>query len=378
MSDEKGQYRIGGLAPGKYHIRASSVGEFFQGRPEIRTDGTTEVHNASTYYPGVAAEAEAGKVDVRAGTETTGIDIQLVKVPFVRVSGHVVDAPKNGRASIMISQGNSGTGTELKRDGSFTIWRLDPGTYTLSAEWDAPNGEHIRTVGVDVEVAASNIDNIELRVVPDSDISGRLEFEDDEAKQIPKQDGPQQYPQERMIMLNGTGSSFEEGSSTARIGDDGSFQLKRVAAGKYRVQVAWGTAYVKPMRLGSTSIEGPTLDLMRGAGGADLAVLMGAANSSISGTVQDANGSASDLIVVLTSGEDARDSQARYTPIKADGTYSFDHLAPGSYLIAAVSGDDLAVQGNHVIGYEGQTETVRVGARDKVTKDLKRRSPTAQ
>ena len=266
--------------------------------PEIRTDGTAEVHNAATYYPGVLTSKEAGKIDVRAGTETPGADIRLAQVPFMRVSGRVVDMPADAHPNIMIMQGHGGTGVRMKRDGTFVLWRLGPGKYTLSADWQAPNGEHVRTVGVPIEVAGSNIDNIELRVVRSSDISGRLEFEDDEAKQIPKHDGPDQGDDEPRIELTG-GGAFGEGQATAAIDPNGAFQLKKIAAGKYRVMVSWGSDYIKSVRLGSTTTEGATLDLMRGSGGADLSVLMAAANSSISGTVQDAKGPAAGLTVVL-------------------------------------------------------------------------------
>ncbi len=190
-TDENGQYRIGGLAPGKYTVRTSQGDDFSGYPPEIRTDGTTEAHNAATYYPGVLTRKEAGQVDVRGDMETPGADIALVRVPFVRVTGRVVDMPADARPNIMIAQGQGGNGTSMKRDGTFVLWRLDPGKYTLAADWQAPNGEYVHTVGVPIEVAGSNIDNIELRVVPDSDISGHLEFEDDDAKKIPKpEDNP--------------------------------------------------------------------------------------------------------------------------------------------------------------------------------------------
>ena len=38
----------------------------------------------------------------------------------------------------------------------------------------------------------------------------------------------------------------------------------------------------------------------------------------------------------------------------------------------------MSLQGNRVLGYEDQMESVTVGTKDKVTKDLKRRTPTSQ
>ena len=380
MTDENGRYRIGGLAPGKYTIRTSSHGDYFDGPPEIRTDGTTETHNAATYYPGVLTEKEAGKIDVHAGGETPGVDIRTMRVPFVRVSGRVVDMPADARPNIMIAQGQGGNGTSMKRDGTFVLWRLDPGKYALAADWQAPNGEQVRTVGVPIEVAGSNIDNIELRVVPNSDISGQLEFEDDDAKKIPKLDGPGPGVDEREIALRGE-PVMGEGEANATIDENGAFRLEKVAAGKYNVQVSWGTAYVKSVRLGATTFDGPNVNLMNGSGGAELSVLMAAAKGSISGTVQGSNGPAAGLVVVLlpAEAEDGADySVDKEAESGADGSYSFDHVAPGSYRLVAVPPNEMEITGDQVIGYEDQMETVTVGPNDKITKDLKRRDPTPQ
>ncbi len=187
-TDENGEFRIGGLAPGRYRVKASAS-DVWGGRPEIRTDGTVEVHNAVTYYPSVLAETEARKVEVRPGADTTGVDIQLVRVPFVRVSGKIVGAPRSAANSIvMVVRDNGGEGIGVKSDGSFEIWRLDPGKYKLTGQWDGSDGQQGHTVTANIEVAGSDIDNIELRAVPNSDISGRLEFEDDRAKQMPQDD----------------------------------------------------------------------------------------------------------------------------------------------------------------------------------------------
>jgi len=106
---------------------------------------------------------------------------------------------------------------------------------------------------------------------------------------------------------------------------------------------------------------------------------MGAANSSISGTVQDAKGSAAGLMVILLPAEADEDSEdEKIAGTGADGTYSFDHVAPGSYRLVAVPENEMEISGSQVIGYEDQMESVTVGAKDKITKDLKRREPTPQ
>ncbi len=367
VTDENGQFRIGGLAPGKYALRAEQ-GDMFGGHPEIRTDGTTEVHNATTYYPGVLTQNEAGKVGVLAGNETNGINIQLVRVPFVRVSGKVIGLPDNvQQAAIMVSQGDFGNGTQLRHDGSFETWRLNPGKYTISAAWIAPNGDSVRTGGAEIEVAGSNIDNIELRVIPDSDIPGRLEFEDDDARQM-------SHPRSTVSLF---AIEADNDGPSVPIDDSGAFGLKKVPAGKYLVKISWGTAYVKSMRLGTTLIDDNVLDLKNGSAGSVLSLLVSAATGSVSGVVQTDNARPEGAMVVITTAGAQAAFEPRLAQIAADGTYTIAGLPPGKYKLVAAA-EVQGMQGNEVFGYENQMESVELGPKDKITKDLKLRTPTDQ
>jgi Carboxypeptidase regulatory-like domain len=369
-TDEKGQFRIGGLVPGRYHVKASHE-DTWDGKPEIRTDGTVDMHTVTTWYPNALTENDAGTVVVQPAGETGGIEIQLVRVPFVRVSGKVVGLDSGAeRPLITVSQGIGGNGSELKPDGSFEIWRLDPGKYRLSAEWTAPNGEHVETAGAEVEVAGSNIDNIELRVVAASDISGRLEFEDDQVKQmIPKTiPGP-------FVELFQMGAAAGNAGSP-RVDSNGTFRLEKVPPGKYWLGFSDEKLYVKSMRLGSKEIDGAVLDLTNGSVGADLSLVLSTATGSISGTVLDSEGkAAAGALVVLTEAGPETGFDARMATAGAEGAYTFANLPPGSYKLVAMEERNPAIRENNVIGYDQLTEVVEVETDARVTKNLKRRMP---
>jgi hypothetical protein len=268
--------------------------------------------------------------------------------------------------NIMVWRQKGGWGIGIKKDGTFESWRLTPGKYWLSANWKTPQGEEVHTAGTEIEVAGSNIDNIELRVVPLSTISGRLEFEDDHAKQVirPLLSGPliQYWPIAGEPMWDDTGPRT--------VGADATFRLERVPAGKYRISISSEEAYVKSMRLGSVAIEGQVLDLSNGSNGADLSLLVSANMGSISGTVRAENGNATSAMVKVFYAEqdDAEQGNGvvRQTPAKADGTYRIDHLAPGTYsLIASEIGDNAQA-------YEDSAEIIELGAGAQLTRDLKK------
>jgi hypothetical protein len=87
ISDPQGEYRMPRLAPGRYRVRAAP--EAVHVPPEIRSDGTTELRSASTYYPDALTPQAATPLDIPAGAERTGIDIRLVRAPIVAVRGTV-------------------------------------------------------------------------------------------------------------------------------------------------------------------------------------------------------------------------------------------------------------------------------------------------
>jgi len=373
-TDEKGQFRIGGLAPGKYNVRVER-NQIFGGRPEIRTDGTVEVHNATTYYPSAVTEKEAGKVAVKAGAETPGIDIQVAQVPFVRVSGRVIGMPPGAQeARIWISQRPSEEdGMSLKPDGTFETWRLDPGKYKIHAGWRAPNGEEVQTATTEIEVAGSNIDGIELRVVPDAVLPGRVEFEDDAARKMSTEGSA-----EHSVMLVEV-ADYHVFVSMAPVGADGAFRLEKVPAGKYRVRVDAGATYIKSVRLGGRAIDGTVLDLSRGSDGADLSVVMSAATGSVSGTVHDDSGNTAGLRVVMVPADEETGGDTPYATVGADGKYTIANVPPGNYKLVAMPEKDMEqVRGYNILGYEDVMESVKVGAQEQVIKDLKRAAPAEQ
>jgi protocatechuate 3,4-dioxygenase beta subunit len=372
-TDQNGAFRIGGLAPGRYRIRVS-WNSFSGGAPEIRTDGTTDVHYATTFYPGVPSKKQAGYVTVRAGSETSGADIPLVSVPFVRVSGRVIGMPDDAAMrNIMLDPVDPGLccgwGTApLRRDGSFELWSLTPGKYGLRAEWNAPDGSQVHTATVDIEVAGPNVDNIALRVVPDSDIPGQIEFENDAARQALS---AEKSPLIVNLLHAGVGGEPEVDSAT--VDQDREFQLHKVPAARYKFTVSSQAVYVKSVRFGSAQTEGPDLDLSNGSRGSELEILLSASAGSISGTVRDDQGSPTEAEIVVTGNETVEDFYSTLVRSKADGTYSVDHLPPGDYTIIAIP--KTAFSFNSIRDYDDQLDEFSIHGDEKVAKDLKLATP---
>ncbi|HEX5215642.1 MAG TPA: carboxypeptidase-like regulatory domain-containing protein [Vicinamibacterales bacterium] len=180
-TDDRGEYRLANLMPGKYAVSVLSVqstvldstpeaeqkravGEVLRaggssaGLPAVDVDGTHRlaISNFATppppgstpraypaqFYPGTSALSDAQFVEITYGTSRRGVDFQLQPVPAVRVSGRVVGADDASSqllrllpvGSERLGFGSEAATTVVERDGSFTFLNVPFGEYTLLAQ----------------------------------------------------------------------------------------------------------------------------------------------------------------------------------------------------------------------------------------------------
>jgi hypothetical protein len=163
QTDDRGEYRIGKLPPGRYYIyaRPSSAVPWSDYQP--------------AWYPSALDVADAHSLDLREGQEASGIDVHLAMGGGVEVRGRVIlpDGYRPERASLNLTwQELGGTNSEsvpIAPDGSFTLRHMLPRQYTLTASTGAiietgapPKHLAVRTL----EVSDRNIDGITLNVGP--------------------------------------------------------------------------------------------------------------------------------------------------------------------------------------------------------------------
>jgi protocatechuate 3,4-dioxygenase beta subunit len=383
-TDEQGRYRIGGLRPGKYRLHASPRPSQFSS--EVRTDGSEDLHYSSTYYPDSLARASARRLDVGPAAELSGIDIRLVRTGILSVSGKVsgMAGGVTPTGIEMTREGENGYGgpqSTVKPDGSFTISPMDPGKYTLAAVSYGRGPLHNpRSAPVEIEVAGTNLENIELRMIPPFEVPGQVRFDDERARLPQQRPARQSQPlaaqpavPPRRIHLKAV-LGFQGDALAAEIGADDSFTLENVLPGRFHVLLSWGPAYVRSVRIGSTETEGDILDVRNGPAG-PVTIAVSSLMCQISGTVYDSNGPAANTRVVLVP-EAGGGRGLQSTPVKADGTYSFVALPPGKYTLAATDADfnpNRYEPGLALEDYEDVAESIDLRPGDKITKDLKRK-----
>jgi hypothetical protein len=370
-TDNRGHYRLGGLSAGKYQVKALVSSRRMP--PETRSDGTQDVHYPAVYYPGVLLSKEATRVTVGPGQDTQAIDLRLVASPIIRVSGKILNAPP-GRVAIELMYATSpgsevGEEREAEPDGSFVLWGLDPGKYTLKASVgggeDAP-----QSARVPIDVGTANIDGIELRVVEPLEIAGRIVFEDEQAraKASPPQNAP---PEERTmhVMLQ----PLNEGNTLqVPVGADSTFHLEKVPPGRYRMATnAFGSIFVRSMNWGGVQVDGNILDTQNGSVSSDLVLTISGKTTQIHGTVTNAKGPVPNATVHLLVDGTAVSDLELFT--NEAGKYFLGDLPPGIYGILAIDGsiEDLRFLDSSFSDYEDSMVKVEVHSGDNITQDLK-------
>src|SRR5258705_1380622 len=252
-----GEYRLVGLSPGRYFIRAEyKPNERPSGRGEF--DGVDDEPRGYVpmYYPSSTEPARANTVAVRAGEEIPGIQVLLRRVDVFTVRGQVYNmTAKRSNASYNLSLSPRGEDAWLRlpqrdavvddKNGTFTIRDVLPGPYLLGAFWMDEGRRYQAFQSIDVGNA--DVDGIALTVLSGMSVSGRLTW-----------DGQPTSDRNRLVVyLRAAEGSYGYGSR-ATVALPWTFVLNDVYDLTYRVGVAGlcDDCYLKTLRYaGATSPE---------------------------------------------------------------------------------------------------------------------------
>lgn len=359
-ADKSGVYNVRGLSPGKYYLVAE-----LSGKPPVKTepkaaktDGQPPMQLVRTYYPKSLDLDNAGTIDVQSGQDLSGTNIELRRVATHHIEGKVDGlsgaaaerdmlflAPKAG-----IQSASFGRKGKVGADGRFVFDAVVPGEYTLRLIGSDPAAVGPRFMSrrhllarQDVEVGASDVDGVDLAVIPPVTITGHVTMDG--------MDNPD-FSQVH-ITLAPAADDFSFGSyQSVRVAADGSFNVAGLSPARYVVHAVGGPSrtYVKSLTFNGQDLLTHPMDLSEGGGG-EMTVGLHSGVAEVDGTVQSSNqpsqtplasptgGQAASPfpMVVLMPAKLAPDGTGWLVgPVQPSGAFAFQNVRPGQYTAFAV------------------------------------------
>ena len=390
-TDDRGEYRLFGIEPGAYHLMARAPST-----PSMTSRTTLFVPGAPpsqdlllkygvVYYPGTVDFSHAAQIDLKPGVELKGLNLVMTEQPTYRVRGSVVDGATGnpGSASIGIFPRNGVgiTGSAFPAgspNGTFELQSISPGEYVLlgilglrSVAPGSPDPP-ARIVRANVDVVASNVENVVLTFPPLVRISGRLSVEG-QANLA----GMESF-QARLVTVKG-GAAIPVPARPVRThsvpGADGTFLYDGVIPGEYELRFGGlpANAYVKEAKYGDGDVL--TNPMKISSDKESLKIVVSPNGGQVEGTLFDDNkrpaGSAEISLI-----PDDRNRLGLYRRILTDGAghFSIHGLAPGGYKLFAW---DRAPTNAHfdadfVRTYEDKGTYVEISGSSRLTLDLQR------
>ena len=194
QTNDRGEYRMFWVTPGRYYMSAVSSNRPISGVP-FNPGGFSNKY-PRTFYPAVADVASAVPLEVQPAVELSGIDFHLIEQSTYRVRGRVVNPTSGSTAARPISISIMPRDSMLNSPLSFSGSPYNPadGTFELR---DVPSGSYLvrgqlpfngrpepgqpfpapPMATAPVDVNGADVDGVVLTFVPPTSIAGRMRIE---------------------------------------------------------------------------------------------------------------------------------------------------------------------------------------------------------
>lgn len=337
-TDDRGVYRLYGLAPGRYKV---SVGDAPDSNA-IRIGYGGGVYYR-TFHPDVADESKATVIEVRAGGEAADVDIKLGRASKTYVAtGRIVDADSGkplpnlqyGHGSLGREQTNIGsygwTNNRTNANGEFRIEGIGPGRYAAFV---------VATEQVDFysepavfEVNDSDVSGLEIKVRRGLTINGLAVLEgSDDPEVLAKMS---KLELRALVQAEGVAAPS---MAAIQINPDGTFRITGLRAGKVWILLSTyppppkGFSLMKVERAGVSQSAG--IEVGQGENVSDVRVLIGYGNGIVRGQVKFEGGQVTPDMRFRISARrlGSEGSITASTALDARARFSFEGLIPGEY-----------------------------------------------
>ncbi len=360
-TDDRGVYRLYGLPAGTYIVSAG-------GRMTTFSLGVYD-SEAPTFAPSSTRDT-AAEVEVKAGQETSGIDIRYRAEPGHSISGTVTGQTSgNAFANIALSQVVHGVSQlvavsyQPQNGKGFAFYGLPDGDYDLAAQFQAVQVEPQASEPLHVTVRGRDVAGLNVVLNPLPSLNGRVVLSPSAAVECQNKRRP--LFAETLVLLRRneksgpknmlTFPSFSTNQTSPT--KNGDFAIRALAPGQYSLSARFFARYwylrsiereAATSAPAKTTVAARANDLARNGFQAKfgdritkVTVTLAEGAASVRGVVTAApNGTNSYVHLVPTEKESAEDVLRYFSSaVQTDGAFSITNIPPGSYWVLARTGE---------------------------------------
>ena len=357
-TDDRGVYRVYGLAAGTYVVSADGN---IDDRLSLPMTVNGFANDLPTYAPSSNRE-NASEISVRIGEEVSDVDIRYRGEHGSTISGIVSGLHPDHRGySVQLTSVVEG---RLRRsnqfqDGEFSFDGVPDGEYQIDAAAYWNDRSYRKSESIFVSVRGADIEGLELTPAPMASISGRVVLE---TLKVP----PPECTDKRQLQFSDTSVTawqrVNEGAKkkpqfVARAGSvtpngEGKLAFSDVAASEYYFTMRFSSdqwflqsvAFVPPVGKPADATRTWTI-AKPGDKLSDLTFTLAQGAGSIRGEITIAEGQTlpEKFVAYLVPAERERAEEVlRYfaAPVNSAGLFWFNNVAPGRYLVLAQPGSE--------------------------------------
>jgi protocatechuate 3,4-dioxygenase beta subunit len=357
QTNDVGEFRIGGLFPGKYHVSATPLPNFQSLTPAKDTGAApappADLSYVPTFYPNNIDRAQAAPIELHAGDDMP-VDFSLTRVHTARIRGTVEGMSSGAKGAVILHAKDSNSmqnAAEIGMDGKFEIPHVAPGLYVVMAATSLL-GDMPKLVQHTVDVGEANIDDLRLTPQPLSDIHGQVRF--------PKSFRPDSavttlslhpFDNEDNCFDNLAFATDEISDihGATKIKPDSSFELKNIPPGIYEIDVtsdskALADSFIESVVAGMKEVVDTGLHVSGGT--LSVTVTVSTESGVLDGTAANDKGEPiANAVVVAIPAPQFRKQSDRYLRTTTDqaGRFTMRGVRPGQYSVLAwevFDGDD--------------------------------------
>lgn len=341
-TDDRGMFRLFGLAPGHYRICATAEQHF--GASGEATDKIIR-----TCYPSAINDGDAQPF-ILSAREAASVEIRLQRNRTYKITGIAIDASgvpiSNADVNLeaIRPSGSSASNIEVKSNGQFIASGVTPGKYAI----------HVRTGGtrltnrdesdfeqgyVPVRVDTTDVDGVVVATSKSARVAGRIIFE-----------GETTEPPTRNLSVTTTPDELTEGghmyfgrSGPTPVRDDMSFELTGVFGPALLMVMGAPRGWiVKSVKYLGDDVTDRAVEFKSSGDPRLLEVTLTNQGAMVTGRVLgDDDKESSDASIVLLPADLSRWRPFPGSPVKStrlDGTFNIGPVRAGEYIVAAVTG----------------------------------------